>query len=542
MNCNYAIVLNEALAQRYYDDNVPFFVLTQSELLAPFPHGYLEASIAWYNKTYTAEQMCYYMSLMAKKMESFIPDVIITFTPVPFFKKIFPNALVLHHEYSIYSRLPFPQCWFLDPVGVLENSFINHFQEEIKQIFLDDYQMDMLNQFKAKCNNILVENNPFIKIIESYKQRYKYLILLPLQFSSYYAFDALISKSQYEYLTYVLEAIPSDIGVVVTKHPEYSLISDSAFSFLKTKYANLLYSQEFDQVYASSQYFLPFIDMVVTVSSSVGLQTLLFDNKLITLGKNCFSYISDGQNLKDIHEILEKENEDKSKYLYYFLTRYSIPMDYIYNPGWLSNFLKYSVEYFRKKHKIDFDFYQKISCSTEIFKYLSLRLEENRQFIPQVFEKRSTQKSEQQNTSLYWKNGANYEQVLIELTRMHEQIRSLKQQLEIQSEFIKEYLQNKLKDKKVVFFGSGTAAERIIKQTLISAAYFVDNDSQKWGQVLGERNICSPQELLIENKDKIAIIVASQYYKSISYQLRQMGFKENIHYWSGYDIFLRHLE
>ena len=44
-------------------------------------------------------------------------------------------------------------------------------------------------------------------------------VLLPLQFSNYFGFDATCNyKSQYDFLIDTLERTPEDIGVIVTEH------------------------------------------------------------------------------------------------------------------------------------------------------------------------------------------------------------------------------------------------------------------------------------------------------------------------------------
>lgn len=92
-------------------------------------------------------------------------------------------------------------------------------------------------------------------------------------------------------------------------------------------------------------------------------------------------------------------------------------------------------------------------------------------------------------------------------------------------------------DKKIIIFGTGNASERVIKYINTDIAYFVDNNSAKWGKTfLTDKLICSPQVLENESKDKILIVIASMYYKSIAEQLEDMGFTEGANYINGYGI------
>lgn len=97
---NFVIAVNEPIAQRLDCENfMKKVIFTQPELLSPFTGGYLEASKAWYCESYTNEQYDYYITMMKKKFVEFTPDIIITFTPVPFLKNLFPDA------FGIVSRI-----------------------------------------------------------------------------------------------------------------------------------------------------------------------------------------------------------------------------------------------------------------------------------------------------------------------------------------------------------------------------------------------------------------------------------------------------
>lgn len=61
--------------------------------------------------------------------------------------------------------------------------------------------------------------------------------------------------------------------------------------------------------------------------------------------------------------------------------------------------------------------------------------------------------------------------------------------------------------------------------------YFVDNDPKLIGTTYIGKPIYSPEELLKENKDDIIILIGSIiYHLEIELQLKDMGFKENIHF------------
>lgn len=89
-------------------------------------------------------------------------------------------------------------------------------------------------------------------------------------------------------------------------------------------------------------------------------------------------------------------------------------------------------------------------------------------------------------------------------------------------------------NKKVVFFGTGLASKILYKLLSTKVDYCVDNDLKKYNTLFENMIIERPERLLLEDKNKLAIVVASQYYSEIAKQLKSMGFNEGVHFWNGY--------
>ena len=71
---------------------------------------------------WASEQVARYGELVASRLGDFVPDVIITWTPVPFLSHAFPDSLVLATECGPFSRAPYPITTFLDPHGLWAKS------------------------------------------------------------------------------------------------------------------------------------------------------------------------------------------------------------------------------------------------------------------------------------------------------------------------------------------------------------------------------------------------------------------------------------
>lgn len=94
-------------------------------------------------------------------------------------------------------------------------------------------------------------------------------------------------------------------------------------------------------------------------------------------------------------------------------------------------------------------------------------------------------------------------------------------------------------DKKIVFFGSGSFLDRIMKYPIpFPFSYIVDNNQDKWGNIKYGKEIKNPDYLLKENKDDLLILVVSSFYDEIASQLEKMGFEVNNNYMSIFDFII----
>lgn len=374
------IAINTPIAEKF-GDNQDFHIVTfsQEELLKPFKYGYLEATGKWYNGSYNNEELSYYIDMMKRKFSDINFDIILTYTKVPFFKELYPNAKIFHMEFSIFSRIPFPSTWYLDCVGLYEYNFLMKYVDNIKSRVLSIEENNMILQLQNICIDTFRDNNIFVDDIKILRKQFDYLVLLPLQFSLYTPCDPQNKYSnQYDYLTDCLRKIPKNIGVIFTMHPEYPILDDEAVEYITKHYANAVFLENSRKVYSASQWIMPYIDAVVTVSSSLGLQTLLFRKKLFAIGGQNMAYIADAQNLDNMEEVLAKEPVDRNNILWFFITKYAIPQKYLFNSDWLMKFFEKSLQ-----REITADFYDDIAEPEQIFEEHIKEIQMNKNKIPQ---------------------------------------------------------------------------------------------------------------------------------------------------------------
>jgi len=372
--CNEFHLLDE---QINYDVNL--IRMTQRELTNNWEYKPFELIEQWQTGLYSNKTLSYYCKLFSKKI-LFKPDIIFTIFKAPFLEKMFKNTLILGHSVGILSRTPYlhTASYVIGDLSRPFDSYISKYWKLIKPRHqLTDNYKKLIEEFKAKAKNILDKKNPYKLLLNEYRSRFKYLYLLPLTlpFDMYFARQKTYA-SQLHLLLDVLDNTPDNVGIIVTTHPRLlDYLDEEMISSLRKRYRHFLYDQSFVKYLSASQFILPEIDGVISMGSSVTLQAMIFDKKIITLGETFLDCIRDASSLEEFAKTLGKQATNKDDLLFWFLTRYCANEKYGLDSEWLDSFLTRSLEKFKNK---DFaNFYELIDEPSVIFNHLIENLDEN---------------------------------------------------------------------------------------------------------------------------------------------------------------------
>lgn len=308
-------------------------VLKHSELVPRFGATALQVALGSYASA-PADTQRAMGDLVKQRTRGFLPDACISFSPAPFLRHAFPNAPVLHFELGMVSRAPFPMTGYLDPVGMFKQGFIGRHEDAVTRFVPTVAERRLVEQLREKSLRQISRANPLSEVADELAKGYRKRVLLALQFSNFYAYDAHAAyPEQYDLLIQTLESTPTDVGVFITEHPQHLLLSGETLAHLKSEFRNLLWSPDFRQTTAASQYLMEHSDAVVTVSSSVGWQALLWRKPLLVAGRSHLDLVAASNDLRDLAVLLEEpkgEDERNERVLAWHLARYASPFDVLF--------------------------------------------------------------------------------------------------------------------------------------------------------------------------------------------------------------------
>jgi len=213
-------------------------------------------------------------------------DVILLWeTPVPFLEIMYPDALIIHQMPGVFSRPPYPHTVTFDPIGLFKNGSLYTLSSTILATNQDGQDISLARTFaqnaKQEISRLQAIDPAWLRDADKYSK----LVLLPLQVTKHYNFRIDTHyEDQSDFLFDVLSGCDECAGIIVTQYVtpnvKDTILNDEIASTLKDKYANMIYSSEFDRVSGVSQYLLPIVDEVITCSSSIGLQGMVWQKKL----------------------------------------------------------------------------------------------------------------------------------------------------------------------------------------------------------------------------------------------------------------------
>lgn len=310
--------------------------------------------------------------VISSKLDKWIPDIILTagWNSSTILSELYPKALCLNQENALFSRPPYKRSLCYD---VFHNFsiFPNHFLKEIKEFKISSQENEKVEKFKFSLRELIEQKSPISQKVKEIKSKFRKTVLLPLVdewFQTYLQEDFI---TIYDFLEYVFQNIPSDVGVFVTEPDRGGILKGKTLEYFQ-KYPNFIFLQETNTkngFSANSLHYLYHVDAIFGTPSKTALNALIYDKPVISLDKSFHDWIADSKNILDLNKILNKPCRNKNNMLYWYLTHYTVFETNYYTEGWLYNYLSEKLEKFRKDG-ITFDLYNQINSFDEISSYI----------------------------------------------------------------------------------------------------------------------------------------------------------------------------
>lgn len=228
----------------------------------------------------------YYQTILPSNLDA----ILLWETPVPFLKKLFSDCLIINQMPGVFSRPPYPHTVVFDPTGLYKQGSTHLFANEIQRgigLKEEDYTLEC--NFKQASEEAMYCFKTVSRAVLQKTSSFNKLSLLPLQVSSHYAFvKDTTFKHQVEMLWYTLRNTPKDNAILTTQYRS-GLVNDTPLNekladAIQNEYNNLIYDQSLEKIDSVSQYFVPHVDEVISASSSLGLQGMLYRKEFRALG------------------------------------------------------------------------------------------------------------------------------------------------------------------------------------------------------------------------------------------------------------------
>lgn len=227
-------------------------------------------------------------ALVRERLGGFEPDVIVSWSPTAHLRAAYPEALILHTENGLFSRAPYPAFQYADAGGLYDRSLLGTHAEALRARVPGARERAWLDGFRTRVREQHRARTRFQPLEDQLRARYRRLVLLPLQFAGEAGFDLNAPfRNQGEYLWHVLERLPEDVALLVTEHPTAHWVGDLIDEETREYLAAAAPQAHFIPLEAAAhagQVLLHHCDAVISVSSSLGLQALLFGRTLIAPG------------------------------------------------------------------------------------------------------------------------------------------------------------------------------------------------------------------------------------------------------------------
>jgi hypothetical protein len=352
-SCRFA--MNEALAFRassraHGPSRESLVTFRQEEIRSIFDAANIDILAGLHAGDWPEAKVGRYASLVRERLGGFAPDVVVTHTPDAHLRAAFPRAVIVGTGCGLFSRDPFPVTTFYDPRGLWDRSTPAVFAHALLDRAAREGERELLERVRTHYSQHFEVTSPFAETEARLRKRFHRLALLPLQLGGEPGFDLHAPmRTQGEYLLHVLERVPSELGVVITEHPTGISVGDrideETEEWVAKAFPNAIFV-DWRAAPSVGQTLVRHVDYVVSVSSSIGLQALLWRKALVSVGRSHLDALASVHGPASIDLSIDPASlPSRDGVLGWLLSRYYVPASSGFDDGlWLDAFFRRALD------------------------------------------------------------------------------------------------------------------------------------------------------------------------------------------------------
>lgn len=269
------------------------------------------------------------------------PDTLVHRIPSPWAGQLFPDATAMYMEVGPFNRPPYPSTHFFDPLGYGSDSVVARCADEILQLAqeLDD----IVSPLAERMSPLFVrEESHAAAYVAALRERYAHVVLFAAQYPSFFYTPYTRFRDMADLLEDVLSHTPDDTALVFCprahNRPEHGIASER-MAELSDRFTCLEQVPEDLMKPYYTQMLVPFADGVFAVTSTVGLQALLWNKHWFTTPE-CY-YRAFTPDYREIGEIIGKASDPRGRLMMnWILQRYALPTALLKKEDWLANYFR----------------------------------------------------------------------------------------------------------------------------------------------------------------------------------------------------------
>ncbi len=264
---------------------------------------------AWYHGTYSPEDLDK-EKIRLKELtgDHYQPDIVIVYEkPSAFLRECFPSAVVIDVMFGCFSRPPYPTLGAYDPIGLYDHSFLATNAQRIRNLAANEDELRFLKEVRRQAGHAIAEFQPYKQKIAEIRQKFSKIVLVACQVDGYFAVTSTSGyDTQYDMVLDICSNVSCDIGIIVTQHAYSPALNAQQVEALEKEFPHFIPFDNDKNVPDASQFIVPYVDALATVSSSLAFQAALWHVPVIAMGQAHINIIAAGHGASGIEPLARK--------------------------------------------------------------------------------------------------------------------------------------------------------------------------------------------------------------------------------------------